>query len=86
MLYKEIIAACYEICRKHINILCGQNVEFFNVKPDGTYSEHLASNGYAFYSTRARVWLVWQDPHPPAVCFYMKNWFLNRQTTEIPKQ
>ena len=27
MLYKEIIHT------KHINTLCGQNVEFFNVKP-----------------------------------------------------
>jgi len=29
MLYREIIAVCSEI---HINTLCGQNVEFFNVK------------------------------------------------------
>jgi hypothetical protein len=33
MLYKEIIAACYEIPTKHINTLCGQNVELLNVKP-----------------------------------------------------
>ena len=29
MLYREIIAVCSEI---HINTLCGQNVEFVNVK------------------------------------------------------
>jgi hypothetical protein len=29
MLYREIIAACSEIHTKHINTLCGQNVEFF---------------------------------------------------------
>ena len=29
MLYREIIAVCSEIHTKHINTLCGQNVEFF---------------------------------------------------------
>ena len=32
MLHKEIVAVCYEIQTKHTNTLCGQNVEFFNVK------------------------------------------------------
>jgi len=32
MLYREIIAVCSEIHTKHINALCGQNVEFVNVK------------------------------------------------------
>jgi hypothetical protein len=32
MLYREIIAVCSEIHTKHINTLCGQNVEFLNVK------------------------------------------------------
>jgi len=32
MLYREIIAVCSQIRTKHINMLCGQNVEFFNVK------------------------------------------------------
>jgi hypothetical protein len=36
MLYREIIAICSEIRTKHLNILCGQNVEFVNVKPGGT--------------------------------------------------
>jgi hypothetical protein len=40
MLYREIIAVCAEIHTKHINTLCRQNVEFVNVKPDGTYSDH----------------------------------------------
>jgi hypothetical protein len=29
MLYREIIAVCSESHTKHINTLCGQNVEFF---------------------------------------------------------
>ena len=32
MLYREIIAFCSEIHTKHINTLCGQKVEFVNVK------------------------------------------------------
>ena len=40
MLYREIIAVCSQIHTKHINTLCGQNVEFVNVKPGGAYSDH----------------------------------------------
>ena len=32
MLYREIMAFCSEIHTKHINTLCGQNVELLNVK------------------------------------------------------
>ena len=32
MLYREIIAVCSQIHTKHINTLCGQNVESLNVK------------------------------------------------------
>jgi hypothetical protein len=32
MLYREIIAVCSEIHTKHINTLCGQNVELLNFK------------------------------------------------------
>jgi hypothetical protein len=31
MLYKEIMAVCSEIHTKHINTVCGQNVELLNV-------------------------------------------------------
>jgi len=30
MLYREIIAVCSQIHTKHINTLCGQNVELLN--------------------------------------------------------
>jgi hypothetical protein len=46
MLYKEIIAVCSQIHTKHINTLCGQNVEVLNVKPGGTYSNDWALGGY----------------------------------------
>jgi hypothetical protein len=45
MLYSEIIAVCSEIHTKHINKLCGQNVESVNVKHAGTYSNHWAVEG-----------------------------------------
>ena len=32
MVYSEIIAVCSQIHTKHINIMCGQNVELLNVK------------------------------------------------------
>jgi len=32
MLYREITTVCSQIHTKHINTLCGQDVEFFNVK------------------------------------------------------
>jgi hypothetical protein len=40
MLYREIIAVCSQIHTKHINTLCGQDVEVLNVKPGGMYSDH----------------------------------------------
>ena len=45
MLYREIIAVCSEIHTKHINTLCGQNVELLNVKTGGIYSDHWALKG-----------------------------------------
>jgi hypothetical protein len=35
MLCKEIISVCSENQTKHINALCGQNVEFLNLKTAG---------------------------------------------------
>jgi hypothetical protein len=42
MLYNEIIAVCSQIHTKHINTLCGLNVELLNFKHDGTYINHWA--------------------------------------------
>ena len=42
MLYSEIIAVCSQIHTKHINTLCGQNVELLNFKLGGRYSDHRA--------------------------------------------
>jgi len=45
MLYREIIAVCFEIYTKHINTPCGQNVEFCSVKPSSTVKEALRFKG-----------------------------------------
>ena len=45
MLYSEIIAVCSQIHTKHINTLCGQNVELSNVKPGGIYNKPVALRG-----------------------------------------
>jgi len=45
MLYTEIIAVCSQMHTKHINTVCGQNVELLNVQTGGTYSDHGAVNG-----------------------------------------
>jgi hypothetical protein len=45
MLYEEIVAIYSQVHTKRINTLCGQNVEFFIVKPGGTYSNHCALRG-----------------------------------------
>ena len=41
MLYREIIDGCSEIHTKHINTLCGQNLELLNVK----LSVHIVTTG-----------------------------------------
>ena len=41
MLYREIIALCSQIHTKHINTLCGQDVELLNVNHGSTCSRDL---------------------------------------------
>jgi hypothetical protein len=45
MLYKAIIAVLYENYTKHRNTLCGQIVEFLNVRVSYICSYHWALNG-----------------------------------------
>jgi len=45
MLHREIVAVCSEIHIKHMEALCGQNVELLNVKDGGTYNYHWGFSG-----------------------------------------
>jgi len=49
MLYRETIAVCFQIHTKHINTLCGQNVELLNVK----LAVHIVTAG--LYSVKSRL-------------------------------
>jgi hypothetical protein len=42
MLYREIIAVCFESQPTTLKIHCEQNAEFLTVKRGGTYSDHWA--------------------------------------------
>jgi len=46
MLYREIIAVCSEIHTKHINTLCGQNVELYINIQSVPRSKHISSRLY----------------------------------------
>jgi len=46
MLYREIMA---EIHTKHINTVCGQNVEIVNFKTGGIYSNHRSKSYYMLH-------------------------------------
>jgi hypothetical protein len=57
MLYREIMAVCSQIHTKHINTLCGQNVELLNVKPGGTLGfERLILHGDSFTAVKNTIW------------------------------
>jgi hypothetical protein len=62
MLYREIIAVCSEIHTKHINTLCGQNVEFVNFGSGGTtglyrFIKHVGATctGYVLSDVKKQV-------------------------------
>jgi hypothetical protein len=40
-----MIVICSENHTEHISVFCEQNVEYFNVKPGGTYTNHQTLQG-----------------------------------------
>jgi hypothetical protein len=54
MLYGEIIAVCSQIHTKHINTLCGQNVELLNVK----LAVHIVTTGLKGFKTLVKLSVV----------------------------
>ena len=63
MLYREIIAVCSQIHTKHVNTMCGQNVEFVDDKPGRTYSTHRAFKELSTMQCR----LVWSKGIKPRI-------------------
>ena len=55
----KIVAVCSQIRTKHIHSLCGQNVEFLNVKTVGPRSNFRETNGCAFFGRFALAHLVY---------------------------
>ena len=68
MLYREIIAVCSEIHTKHINTLCGQNVELLNVK----LSVHIVTTG---------LWMV-KHRYKFTFMFPRQGWELSSDATD----
>ena len=52
MLYREIMAVCSEIHTKHINTLCGQNVELY-IRPSPYRAVNTLRLGYKNQSVNA---------------------------------
>jgi hypothetical protein len=71
MLYREIIAVGSEIHTKHINTLCGQNVELLNVKRDDTYGNHWGSKDYLRFDCKA------------SNCRVIAEWWLKKMWNQI---
>jgi len=64
MLYREVIAVCSEIHTKHINTLCGQNVELYIKTQSVPRSKHTVSviKTSQLMLCREIIALFW-DPH-----------------------
>jgi hypothetical protein len=64
MLYREIIAVCTQIHTKHINTLCGQNVDLLNVK----LAVRIVTTGVLIFKYSAFTPLPTHAPPTPKHC------------------
>jgi hypothetical protein len=49
------MAVTFENLAKHVSAMCGQNAEFVDVKPGGTYSNYLALKGLNVHGRKHRI-------------------------------
>ena len=73
MVYREIMAVYPQIHTKHINTLCGQDVEFVNVKHGGNYFRaNISLDGSKLLFARG-----WTCPYYQVKCakLKLKFWF-----------
>jgi hypothetical protein len=68
MLYREIVVVCSQIHTKHINALCGQNVELLDVK----LSVHIVT--MASHSLPLNAMTVPYDAPSKVPLFSLNNW------------
>jgi hypothetical protein len=71
MLYREIIAVCSQIHTKHINTVCGQNVELVNVKLGGANDDHWGYLRHVWQvsiSSKGTCWPIWCGDRKPVYC------------------
>ena len=73
MLYREIMAACSEIHTKHINTLCGQNVELLNVK----LVVHIVTTGLQRVNLCYKISQLMYYREIIAVCFQIHTKHIN---------
>jgi len=59
MLYREIIAVCSEIHTKHVNTLCGQNVQFLKLN----LVVHIVTTGGLITLTSSATSREWSTVH-----------------------
>jgi hypothetical protein len=52
MLFRETVAVYFEKSTEHINMFCGQNLEFLFVEVGGIYSDHCAVKSRAIQDLR----------------------------------
>jgi len=55
MLYGEIIAVCSEIHTKHINTLCGQNLEIYGIAQWSGSNHRALKDWAAWWSTKQSI-------------------------------
>jgi len=51
------VADCCQIYTNPTNVLCGQKVEFFNVRSNGTYNNHWSFKWSIGTTTQLRIWV-----------------------------
>ena len=69
MLNREIIAVCSQIHIKHINILCGQNVESLNV----TLLVHIMTTGLYRVKKQSFAYCLTKDTDLPSDHLFLQN-------------
>jgi len=69
MLYREIIAVCSQIHKKHINTLCGLNVELLNV----TLVVHIVTTGLYRVKKQSFAYCLMKDTNLPSDHLFLQN-------------